>query len=126
MRPNTSDTPPGANGTIMVIGRIGYACAQAVPDAVGSAAVPAAKRKNVRRGSFMPPSQIMWTNEGGVDRATPTQVQLFLKARPPTACALPLEKGLRHAPVDSSIIRLLQAPSRAKEGNVVSLPGPVQ
>jgi hypothetical protein len=110
----------------MVIGRIGYACAQAVPDTVGSAAVLAAKRKNVRRGSFMPPSQIMWTNEGGVDRATP-QVQLFSEGSPADGMrAAAQKKGLRHAPVDSSIIRLLQVSSRAKEGNVVSLPGPVQ
>src|SRR5262249_22199729 len=46
-------TPPGANGTTMRTGRVGYACAQAMRDAAGSAAAPAARCRKVRRGSFM-------------------------------------------------------------------------
>jgi hypothetical protein len=38
----------------MRTGRVGYACAHAIRDTVGSAAAPAARWRNWRRGSFMP------------------------------------------------------------------------
>src|SRR5262249_35565797 len=53
-RPTTSVSPPGGNGTIIVIGRHGYACAKAKRDATGSAAAPAARCRNcLRWGSFI-------------------------------------------------------------------------
>src|SRR6516164_1686766 len=53
-----SVAPAGPNGTIKRTGRVGYACAHATRDKAGSAAAPAARRKNFRRGSFIsnPPS----------------------------------------------------------------------
>src|SRR5262249_38003148 len=48
-----SVSPAGANGTITRTGRVGYACAQPMRDTAGSAAAPAARCKNARRGSFM-------------------------------------------------------------------------
>jgi hypothetical protein len=49
IRANTSTGPPAAYGTIMVIGRVGYACALAIRDTVGRAATPAARRRNCLR-----------------------------------------------------------------------------
>jgi hypothetical protein len=51
IRAPTSVAPPGANGTMMVTGRVGYACALATRDTTGRAAVPAAKCRNRRRPS---------------------------------------------------------------------------
>src|SRR5262249_21793573 len=52
--------PPAGNGTILVTGRAGQACAHAMRRTAGSAAAPAATCKNARRGSFMfePPSRV--------------------------------------------------------------------
>src|SRR5262250_2504147 len=52
-RPTTSVSPPGGNGTIIVIGRDGYACARAARGTAGSAAAPAARCRKFRRGSFI-------------------------------------------------------------------------
>src|SRR5712691_1674357 len=52
MRATTSLVPPGANGTTIVMGRVGYACAQATRERAGSAAAPA-RCRNLRRGSFI-------------------------------------------------------------------------
>src|SRR6266702_5520560 len=52
-RANTSVGPPGANGTTMRTGRVGQACDHAIRDTAGSAAAPAARCKNFRRGSFI-------------------------------------------------------------------------
>src|SRR5262245_36309481 len=51
--------PPGGNGTIMRTGRDGKVCSHAIRDTAGSAAAPAARCRNCRRGSFIfePPSQ---------------------------------------------------------------------
>src|SRR5258705_12191861 len=43
---------PGPNGTTMVMGRGGEACAHANRKCVGRKATPAARCKNFRRGSF--------------------------------------------------------------------------
>src|SRR5262249_22403986 len=58
-RARVSNAPPGGNGTTSRIGRVGYACAQAMRETAGSAAAPAARCKNLRRGSFIlnPPSR---------------------------------------------------------------------
>src|SRR6476659_7346975 len=53
MRATMSVGPPAANATIQRTGRTGYVCALAMRDKTGSAAAPAARCKNVRRGSFM-------------------------------------------------------------------------
>src|SRR5215203_1449297 len=45
--------PPGAMGTIQRTGLVGYDCAHAKRAPVGSAAAPAVRYKNLRRGSFM-------------------------------------------------------------------------
>jgi hypothetical protein len=64
-------------------------------------------------------SQTMWQMNGaGVNRHTHPNPIISLNARPPTARALPLKTGLRHAPVGSSVIRLPQVRSGAKGGNV--------
>src|SRR5262249_46258441 len=53
-----SDGPPGGKPTMMRTGRAGKACAQAIREAAGSAAAPAARCRKFRRGSFhfAPPS----------------------------------------------------------------------
>src|SRR5262249_36570896 len=59
MRAETSVPPPAGNGTIIVTGRVGYACADAIRDTAVSAAAHAAKCRNcLRWGSFIlnPPS----------------------------------------------------------------------
>src|SRR6266481_484527 len=48
-----SVVPPGAKPTIKRTGRVGYDCAPAIREIVGSAAAPAARRRNRRRGSFI-------------------------------------------------------------------------
>src|SRR4029077_19734900 len=45
--------PPAAKATTTRTGRVGYACALATCGANGSAAAPAAKYRNLRRGSFI-------------------------------------------------------------------------
>src|SRR6476620_615615 len=45
--------PPAAKATTTRTGRVGYGCALATCGANGSAAAPAARCKNVRRGSFI-------------------------------------------------------------------------
>src|SRR5262245_52450043 len=45
--------PPAAKGATTRTGRVGYACAFAIRDTAGSAAAPAARCRNCRRGSFM-------------------------------------------------------------------------
>src|SRR5215470_8916251 len=45
--------PPAAMGTTKRTGRAGYACAQATRDAADSAAAPAVRCRNRRRGSFI-------------------------------------------------------------------------
>src|SRR6516225_3122011 len=52
-RPSTSVSPPGAKGTIIVIGRDGYVCALAIHETAGSAAAPAARCRNFLRGNLM-------------------------------------------------------------------------
>src|SRR6516164_10863962 len=52
-RPSTSVSPPGAKGTIIVIGRDGYVCALAIRQTAGSAAAPAARHRNFLRGNLM-------------------------------------------------------------------------
>src|SRR5262249_5535963 len=52
-RPTMSGPLPGTMPMIKRTGRSGYACALANRDTAGSAAAPAARCKNVRRGSFM-------------------------------------------------------------------------
>src|SRR5208282_1511005 len=52
-RARMSDEPPAGNGTIMRTVRVGYACAHAIRDTVGSAAGPAARCRNRRRGIFI-------------------------------------------------------------------------
>src|SRR5262249_45748348 len=51
-RARMSGKPPGAVAATMRTGRVGEACAGAMRDKAGSAAAPAARCKNVRRGSF--------------------------------------------------------------------------
>jgi hypothetical protein len=46
---------PAGKPTIIRTGRVGYACAQEMPERAGSAAAPAASCKNLRRGSFIAP-----------------------------------------------------------------------
>src|SRR5262245_55518565 len=60
MRAVTSVTPPAAKGTIIVIGRDGYVWALAICNTIGSAAAPAARCRNCRRGSIIavPPSRV--------------------------------------------------------------------
>src|SRR5262245_65611967 len=55
-----STPPPAGKPTIKRTGRVGYACAHAIRDRAGSAAAPAARCRNVRRGSFIsiPPSVV--------------------------------------------------------------------
>src|SRR5262249_56503168 len=48
-----SNAPLGAAGTITRTGRVGYACAQAKREAVGSAAAHAARCRKFRRGRFI-------------------------------------------------------------------------
>src|SRR6478736_7929355 len=48
-----SGEPPAATVTIKRTGRDGYVCALATHDMIGSAAAPAARCKNVRRGNFI-------------------------------------------------------------------------
>src|SRR5262245_2025541 len=43
----------GGKGATTRTGRVGYACAFAIRDTAGSAAAPAARCRNCRRGSFM-------------------------------------------------------------------------
>src|SRR5262249_8374764 len=59
-RVKISVPPPGAYPTITRTGREGYACARAVRETAGSAAAPAARCRNRRRGSFIsiPPSLV--------------------------------------------------------------------
>jgi hypothetical protein len=45
--------PPAAKPTTMRTGRDGYVCAHATCDTTGSAAAPAARCRNLRRGSFI-------------------------------------------------------------------------
>src|SRR5262249_15905361 len=45
--------PPAGAGTIRRTGRDGYACAHATRDTDGSAATPAVRCRNFRRGSFI-------------------------------------------------------------------------
>src|SRR6516164_1521671 len=52
-RPSTSVSPPGAKGTIIVIGRDGYVCALAIRETAGSAAAPAVRHRNFLRGNLM-------------------------------------------------------------------------
>jgi hypothetical protein len=47
----------------MFTGRVGYPSALAIREAAGSAAVPAAKCKNLRRGSFIDFSSEMLASE---------------------------------------------------------------
>ena len=42
---------------MMVMGRVGRDCAPAIRDTAGTAAAPAARCRNFRRGSFIAPSQ---------------------------------------------------------------------
>src|SRR5438552_9139352 len=44
---------PAAPGTTMRTARVGYACALAIRETAGSAAAPAARCRNCRRGSFI-------------------------------------------------------------------------
>src|SRR6516164_11185845 len=48
-----SVAPAGPTGTIKRTGRDGYACAHAIRETAGSAAAPAARCRNCRRGSFI-------------------------------------------------------------------------
>src|SRR5262249_37392273 len=52
MRATASNRPAAGYGTTIVIGRVGYVCAPAIPDIAGSAATPAARCRKFRRGSF--------------------------------------------------------------------------
>src|SRR5215471_20245750 len=52
-RPSTSVSPPGAKGTIIVMGRDGYVCALAIRETAGSEAAPAARCRNFLRGNLM-------------------------------------------------------------------------
>src|SRR5262245_47004747 len=55
-----SGEPPAADVTIKRTGRVGYACAPATRERAGTAAAPAARCRNLRRGSFIAqPSQGM-------------------------------------------------------------------
>src|ERR1043166_822908 len=56
MRATTSLAPPAANGTLKATGRGGKACALAICETAGSAAAPAARRRNFRRDGFIPVS----------------------------------------------------------------------
>src|SRR5215831_5881172 len=49
-------TPPAGNGTTKRTDRDGQVCALATRDKAGSAAAPAARCRNCRRGSFTVPS----------------------------------------------------------------------
>src|SRR5262249_28849940 len=53
MRALMSFGPPAGNPTTMRTGLVGYVCADPAPETNGSAAAPAARCKNVRRGSFI-------------------------------------------------------------------------
>jgi hypothetical protein len=53
MRAAKSVPPPGGNGTIIETGRVGYDCAQASRVIAGNAVAPAARCRNLRRGSRM-------------------------------------------------------------------------
>src|SRR5712671_4159584 len=52
MRVSVSVPLPGPKGTMILTGLVGKACARAIRDAAGSAAAPAARCRNCRRGSF--------------------------------------------------------------------------
>src|SRR6266446_1611747 len=72
-RATTSVGPPAANGTIMVIGRVGYVCALAMGETTGSAAAPAARwRICLRWGSFMMcPSMTFGDEISRITKTTP-------------------------------------------------------
>ena len=52
-RAETSVPPPGANGTIIVIVRVGYACALTTRGDADSVAAPVASCRNCLRASLM-------------------------------------------------------------------------
>src|SRR6202521_3677052 len=53
VRASTSAGPAAGNGTIIVTGRVGNACAAALRDEAGKEAAAAARCRNRRRGRFM-------------------------------------------------------------------------
>src|ERR1700732_3364902 len=53
IRASTSAGPAAGNGTTIVIGRVGKACAAALRDADGKIAAAAARCRNRRRGRFI-------------------------------------------------------------------------
>src|SRR6516165_12122052 len=52
-RATMSVVPPGVNGTIKWIGRVGYTCALAICERPESTLILAANRRNLRRGRLM-------------------------------------------------------------------------
>src|SRR5215470_14580351 len=54
MRASTSAGPAAGNGTTIVIGRVGKACAAALRSADGTTAAAAVSCRNWRRGRFIP------------------------------------------------------------------------
>ena len=106
--------PPAANGITKLMGRVGYACADAIFDMAGSAAAPAASFKIRRRGccvtdrrslpryrrrgiSLLQTDAFMWCSPEAL-RCVPLRTwaarqtnELILNACPPTARWLHVE-----------------------------------
>src|SRR5262245_30925933 len=73
----TSVGPPAPKGTIRVIGRVGYVCAQAKLGTAESAPATAARRRNCLRGRFMAllPGVQPGAGNAGSEAATANQIQ---------------------------------------------------
>src|SRR5262245_28059224 len=89
LRATVSVALPGPNGTTIVIGRDGYACASAIRDTAGSAAAPATRCRNLRRGNRMASSRTCSGPAGsGVDRRDQPSPTIL-----PNPCLLRLDVG---------------------------------
>src|SRR4051812_28188813 len=67
-RAGTSDSPPGANGTTKVTGRLGYVCVRA--DGAASTTARSVTKNNPRRGSAY---VVMYPSRGRAQLATVPQ-----------------------------------------------------
>ena len=88
-----SGEPPAATVTIKRTGRDGYVCALATHDMIGSAAAPAARCKNVRRGNFIVSRVLAAKNRTSPHprwqirlHHCPVAVALGVAAEPPPRC----------------------------------------
>src|SRR5262245_10936245 len=97
--------PPAANGTTMRIGRKGPSCAKAICETSESAATPAARCTNFRRGRFIcvPPS------DSAQDAPQGNNERNDEKLEPADGMSAAAEiRRLRHVLVGSSAIKLPQ------------------